>query len=604
LARKILLADDSVTAQNMGRRILMEAGYEVITVNNGSAALKRIAESKPDLIVLDVYMPGYGGLEVCQRVRETPETARIPVLLTVGKLEPFKVDDVRRVRADAYIVKPFEASELLTALTKLEDKIVPQAQPYKPGRFAKAIAAVEESYTGKEFGNPETGWKSRLAIPPHAPKQAEPEVGAVQASREEQKPAVPAAHREDDTSLRESASPVPEIAARVDESKVESTEEKFAPAAEEQPKVSPAKPPEVPVSHEAEFAVTAEEMRPDLEMVPPVAADPLLVPNVMSTEPAAVLPSSDADNGKLADDEVTAALASLAPAYQDRDSAAASFKQESESWTSEQVLATMAATAGAAPQYSGPRWIAEPVAVSEDESALILEQEMAKAYAAFTADNPWQTADPWPAENTASVENSSEQREEPVPAESAAISDTPAAPPIEQATAEPAFVANEAPEPAQSAEPDEVQEPAIACAAEPVDEPVKGEASAFAAAASAGASETGSPATIGPSITGEETAMPAKPAEYHQESELAAAWANWKQIRESVLGAELPSQPPAAGFHEIRPAETAAIATPQASDSTDDEVTAIASIVDSVLADLKPKLMEEIAKKMGKDKKK
>jgi CheY-like chemotaxis protein len=78
LARKILLADDSVTAQNMGRRILTDAGYEVITVNNGSAALKKIAEQKPDLIVLDVYMPGYGGLEVCQRIKDTKETARIP----------------------------------------------------------------------------------------------------------------------------------------------------------------------------------------------------------------------------------------------------------------------------------------------------------------------------------------------------------------------------------------------------------------------------------------------------------------------------------------------------------------------------------------------
>src|SRR6202158_5879496 len=65
LARKILLADDSVTAQNMGRKILTDAGYEVVTVNNGSAALKKILEQKPDLIVMDVYMPGYSGLEVC-----------------------------------------------------------------------------------------------------------------------------------------------------------------------------------------------------------------------------------------------------------------------------------------------------------------------------------------------------------------------------------------------------------------------------------------------------------------------------------------------------------------------------------------------------------
>src|SRR5208283_4966010 len=144
LARKILLADDSVTAQNMGRKILADAGYEVITVNNGSAALKKIADLKPDLIVLDVYMPGYSGLEVCQRVKEAGDTSRIPILLTVGKLEPFKPEEAKRVRADAFIVKPFEASELLSALTKLEDKMVPRSESSKPGRFARAIAAVEE----------------------------------------------------------------------------------------------------------------------------------------------------------------------------------------------------------------------------------------------------------------------------------------------------------------------------------------------------------------------------------------------------------------------------------------------------------------------------
>ena len=173
MARKILLADDSVTAQNMGRRILSDAGYDVTTVNNGSAALKKIAESKPDLIVLDVYMPGYGGLEVCQRLREAPETARIPVLLTVGKLEPFKADEARRVRADGFIVKPFEASELLTALTKLEDKIVPQSQPSRQSRFAKALAGIEEPNPSKEFGDSETGWKNRLSIPPPHSKHRE-----------------------------------------------------------------------------------------------------------------------------------------------------------------------------------------------------------------------------------------------------------------------------------------------------------------------------------------------------------------------------------------------------------------------------------------------
>ncbi len=167
MARKILLADDSVTAQNMGRKILADAGYEVITVNNGSAALKKIAELKPDLIVLDVYMPGYSGLEVCQRLKEAQETSRVPVLLTVGKLEPFKPEEAKRVRADGFIVKPFEASELLSALSKLEDKIVPRGELSKPGRFARATAALDEGRYDKSVAiDEDSGWKNRINFRP------------------------------------------------------------------------------------------------------------------------------------------------------------------------------------------------------------------------------------------------------------------------------------------------------------------------------------------------------------------------------------------------------------------------------------------------------
>jgi CheY-like chemotaxis protein len=174
-----LLADDSVTAQNMGRKILADAGYEVITVNNGSAALKRIAETKPDLIVLDVYMPGYSGLEVCQRLKDSNDTARIPILLTVGKLEPFKPEEAKRVRAEGFIVKPFEASELLTAVTKLEDKIVPRADSSKPGRFARAIAAVEEGRYDKTVAiDEDSGWRNRISFPRKKKEKApEPEDG-------------------------------------------------------------------------------------------------------------------------------------------------------------------------------------------------------------------------------------------------------------------------------------------------------------------------------------------------------------------------------------------------------------------------------------------
>lgn len=132
---KILLADDSVTAQNMGKKILSEAGHEVVCVSNGAAALKKVSEQEPDLVILDIYMPGYSGLEVCQKLKEASGTADVPVVLTVGKLEPFRKEDAQRVRAEALIVKPFEASELAAAVGRFAEIISARPAKSKPGKL-------------------------------------------------------------------------------------------------------------------------------------------------------------------------------------------------------------------------------------------------------------------------------------------------------------------------------------------------------------------------------------------------------------------------------------------------------------------------------------
>ncbi|HEU5404032.1 MAG TPA: response regulator [Terriglobales bacterium] len=128
MSLKVLLADDSMTAQNMGKKILAESGYDVTTVSNGAAAVKKIAEVKPDVVILDIYMPGYTGLEVCERVRANMDTANLPVLLTVGKMEPYRAEDGAKVRADGVIVKPFEATDLLAVVKKMTEKAVPAAR--------------------------------------------------------------------------------------------------------------------------------------------------------------------------------------------------------------------------------------------------------------------------------------------------------------------------------------------------------------------------------------------------------------------------------------------------------------------------------------------
>jgi CheY-like chemotaxis protein len=154
VSMRILFADDSMTAQNMGKKILTDAGYEVVAVSNGAAAVKKIAEHKPDIIILDIYMPGYTGLEVCDKVRGSADTLRTPVLLTVGKMEPYRAEDANRVKADGVIIKPFEASDLLAVIKKLEERVVPKSVAVteqtivleRPPEFTEFPQAAEEDH--------------------------------------------------------------------------------------------------------------------------------------------------------------------------------------------------------------------------------------------------------------------------------------------------------------------------------------------------------------------------------------------------------------------------------------------------------------------------
>ena len=645
MARRILLADDSVTAQNMGRRILSDAGYEVVTVNNGSAALKKIAEQKPDLIVLDVYMPGYGGLEVCQRVKENRETARIPVLLTVGKLEPFKPEEARRVRADAFIVKPFEASELLTALTKLEDKIVPQG-PQKPGRFAKALAAMEQSGSADSFGDTETGWKNRLTIPPPPARATEGEIPQVASSvvrelwREQEskpldpkqeferpipaglppditpeeiaaitaaaasfgsQPQEPAARSEAEKSEAEEPKSAVSSAA-IDESPAEATAVTFASAPQSQGPVTEVEPASTAAPPTAETAAATEAAKGNESGAAenPIATDsPVMPTQADSGDNIAAATTEQAAKPWTADAEVMAAIASLAPTNGHADGMAqtdgfvtAAARPEEEIPVI--VAATVASAATAAESASGPRWIAEAIPVPEDESTFILQQEMEKAYAAFAA------ADAGRASYAASVaintavsagESVGARAEQSLVAEASVSESTPAPEIIPMAQAEASSMISG------------IKEVAYAAGA-----------STSAGSGHASAPEVTSSASAVPPL--EIATRATDEGDKQREAELAAAWQNWKQIRESIVGSQLTAQiadAAAAGLKDVQPEEASPVMSEgdeEAAESESDESstaagesTAIASIVESVLAELKPKLMEEIAKKMKTDKK-
>ena len=110
---RILLADDSPHAQRMGERILREEGFEVVSLTDGEAAMLRLADVDPDLILADVFLPGKSGFELCRHVKNDPRFSHVRVVLTAGLLEPFDEDEAKRAGCDAILKKPFEASKVV-----------------------------------------------------------------------------------------------------------------------------------------------------------------------------------------------------------------------------------------------------------------------------------------------------------------------------------------------------------------------------------------------------------------------------------------------------------------------------------------------------------
>ena len=103
----------------MGERILREEGFEVVSLTDGNAAMLRLADVDPDLILADVFLPGKSGFELCRHVKNDPRFKHVRVVLTAGLLEPFDEDEARRAGCDAILKKPFEASKVVSTIEPL-----------------------------------------------------------------------------------------------------------------------------------------------------------------------------------------------------------------------------------------------------------------------------------------------------------------------------------------------------------------------------------------------------------------------------------------------------------------------------------------------------
>jgi len=152
--RKILVVDDSPTERHLLANILTKGGYQVGIAACGEEALKITKEDMPDLVLMDIVMPGLNGFQATRMITKDKATQHIPVIICSSKgLETDKIWGLRQGAKD-YIVKPIIADELLQKISKLkeEDEVQKQEAPKKEVQKKKVVKKTEtKNYEAKVF---------------------------------------------------------------------------------------------------------------------------------------------------------------------------------------------------------------------------------------------------------------------------------------------------------------------------------------------------------------------------------------------------------------------------------------------------------------------
>ena len=118
--RKVVSIEDDETMIDLLKVILEGSGYQVFGALSGQEGLALIETTRPDVVLLDIMMPGMDGWQVFQQMRATASMARIPVIMVTAKAQPIdKLLAEKVARVDAYIVKPFSPRELKAGIEKV-----------------------------------------------------------------------------------------------------------------------------------------------------------------------------------------------------------------------------------------------------------------------------------------------------------------------------------------------------------------------------------------------------------------------------------------------------------------------------------------------------
>ena len=160
---RVLVVEDDKDIAELIAHYLQKAGHTVDAAPSGTAALRRVKESAPDLILLDLMLPGMDGLLVCQTLRSDPATAAIPIIMLTARAEESERVTGLDLGADDYVTKPFSPRELTARVGALLRRVTrpaagPQGQPLKYGpltidvdRHAVEVNGEDVRLTAKEF---------------------------------------------------------------------------------------------------------------------------------------------------------------------------------------------------------------------------------------------------------------------------------------------------------------------------------------------------------------------------------------------------------------------------------------------------------------------
>jgi len=152
--KKILVVEDEPDIRKLVHYNLAQEHLQTLEAEDGEKALRLLEREKPHLIILDLMLPGLSGLELCKRLRERPETGRIPILMLTAKASEADRVVGLEMGADDYLTKPFSPRELVSrvkAILRRSDMQVssPAAEIYDRGALKINFATYEVTIRGK-----------------------------------------------------------------------------------------------------------------------------------------------------------------------------------------------------------------------------------------------------------------------------------------------------------------------------------------------------------------------------------------------------------------------------------------------------------------------